>query len=324
MSNRDSPGLAAFTEAPHRGRRCLALRFRYCLIALIPLAMACSPSALPPPVEWSEIAAATVAPPDERIAYGPDPLQFGELRLPRGAGPFPVAVVIHGGCWMAEYDLKHVAAVGEALAEQGIASWTIEYRRVGDANGGWPTTFSDVALGVQHVATLATRYSQLDPARVVLIGHSAGAHLALWAASGPPDANQPGDSLPAPPTLPLRGVVSLAGITDLRAYGAQPGSCNSAVPLLLGGTPEEVPTRYAAASPIELLPLRSPVRLVHGALDPIVPLEQSHSFADRSRQAGGSASVAVVEGAGHFDVISPRAPAWNAVLRATRELLGVR
>jgi dipeptidyl aminopeptidase/acylaminoacyl peptidase len=130
--------------------------------------------------------------------------------------------------------------------------------------------------------------------------------------------------MPVPPTLPLRGVVSLAGITDLRAYGAQPGSCNSAVPLLLGGTPEEVPARYAAASPIDLVPLRAPVRLIHGALDPIVPLEQSRKFAVRSEDAGGSASVTVVEGAGHFDVIAPLAPAWNAVLTVARELLAVR
>ena len=286
--------------------------------------MACSSSALPPPVEWSEIARATVAPPDERIAYGPDSLQFGELRLPEGVGPFPVAVMIHGGCWLAEYDLKHVAAVGEALAGQGIATWTIEYRRVGDASGGWPTTFSDVALAVQHVVKLADRHRQLDPARVVLIGHSAGGHLALWAASGAPDASQTGDAAPVPPTLPLRGVVSLAGIADLRTYGAQPGSCNSSVPLLLGGSPEEVPRRYAAASPIELVPLRAPVRLIHGALDPIVPLEQSRNFADRSENAGGSASVTVIEGAGHFDLIAPFAPAWNAVLRAVRDLLAVR
>ncbi len=307
-----------------RDSRRMALHSRYCLIAFTLPAMACSSNALPPPVEWSEIARATVAPPDERIGYGPDSLQFGELRLPNGAGPFPIAVVIHGGCWLAEYDLKHVAAVGEALAGQGIASWTIEYRRVGDANGGWPTTFSDVALGVQHVATLAVRYPQLDTARVVLIGHSAGGHLALWAASSPPDASQTGDAMPVPPALPLRGVVSLAGITDLRAYGAQPGSCNSSVPLLLGGTPQEVPARYAAASPIELVPLRAPVRLIHGALDPIVPLQQSRNFADRSEEAGGRASVTVVEGAGHFDVIAPLAPAWSAVLRAARELLAVR
>jgi acetyl esterase/lipase len=317
-------GGGASAKAGHRDWPRMALHSRYCLIAFIPLAMACSSSALPPPVEWSEIARATVAPPDERIDYGPDSLQFGELRLPHGAGPFPIAVVIHGGCWLAEYDLKHVAAVGEALAGQGIASWIIEYRRVGDANGGWPTTFSDVALGVQHVVTLADRYPQLDTARVVLIGHSAGGHLALWSASGPPDASQPGDAMPVPPTLALRGIVSLAGITDLRAYGAQQGSCNSAVPLLLGGTPEEVPARYSAASPIELVPLRAPVRLIHGALDPIVPLEQSRMFAERSEDAGGSASVTVVEGAGHFDVIAPHAPAWSAVLRAARELLAVR
>jgi acetyl esterase/lipase len=281
------------------------------------IAAACAARAAAPPVQWSEIATARVPPADQRIAYGPDSLHFGELRIPDGDGPFPIAVVIHGGCWQSEYDLRHAAAESEALRVAGIATWTIEYRRVGDAGGGWPLTFLDVARAIDFVPQLAARAPRIDASRVVLIGHSAGGHLALWAASLPSNDT---DS-PPPPSLPLRGVVSLAGITDLRSYGAQPGSCNSAVPQLMGGPPDEHDARYSAANPIELVPLRTPVRLIHGALDPIVPPAQSRDFAARNREAGGSATVTLVDGAGHFDPIAPHAPAWREVVRATRELL---
>lgn len=278
---------------------------------------ACATRAAPPPVEWSEIANATVPPADQRIAYGPDSLHHGELRIPDGDGPFPIAVVIHGGCWQSEYDLRHAAAESEALRAAGVATWTIEYRRVGDPGGGWPLTFLDVARAIDFVPQLAARAPRVDASRVVLVGHSAGGHLALWAASPPSNATD----IPTPPSLPLRGVVSLAGIADLRTYGAQPGNCNSAVPQLMGGTPSDHDARYSAANPIELVPLRTPVRLVHGALDPIVPPAQSHAFAARNREAGGSATVIVVDGAGHFDLIAPHAPAWREVVRATHELL---
>jgi len=295
-----------------------ALRWIAIVVALP--AVACASRALLPPVEWSEIANATVPAADQRISYGPDTLQYGELRLPSGDGPFPIAVVIHGGCWQAEYDLRHAAAESEALRAAGIATWTIEYRRIGNPGGGWPGTFADITRAIDFLPQLAARAGRLDAARVILIGHSAGGHLALWAASRAPDSDGAANA-PTPPSLPLQGVVSLAGITDLRAYGAQPGSCNSAVPQLLGGTPDEYDARYSAANPVELVPLRAPVRLVHGALDPIVPPAQSHGFATRSREAGGRATVTIVDGAGHFDMLAPHAPAWREVVRAARELL---
>lgn len=284
-------------------------------------AAACSARAMLPPVEWSEIVNATVPPADQRVAYGPDGVHFGELRVPDGSGPFPLAVVIHGGCWLAEYDLTHAAAESEALRSSGIATWTIEYRRVGDPGGGWPGTFDDIARAIDFVPRLAERDPRVDPARVVLVGHSAGGHLALWAASRQAIGGA-ADRFPTPPSLPLRGVVSLAGITDLRGYGAQSGSCNSAVPRLMGGSPDELDARYAAANPVELVPLGAPVRIVHGALDPTVPLDQSRMFADRNRAAGGRTDVVIVDGAGHFDVIAPHAPAWREVVLAVRDLAG--
>jgi acetyl esterase/lipase len=266
-------------------------------------------------ITFDEIAAEHAAPADHRIAYGDGPLHFGELRLPEGSGAAPVVVLIHGGCWQNAYDLAHNAPAAEALARAGFAVWTVEYRRLGDEGGGWPGTFADVAAAVDHVRALAGRFPRLDTARVVLMGHSAGGHLALWAAS-----RHPGDDPGGPDPLRPAGVVSLAGITDLRAYAQGTGDCNASVHPLLGGPPSGVPGRYAAASPVERVPLGVAVRLVHGDRDPIVPLAQPRALLERMRAAGEDAALAVVEGTGHFDVIAPRSRAWPAVVDAARAL----
>ena len=274
-------------------------------------------STFAPPLTWNDLAALPVAPADARIAYGDDPLQFVELRLPPGTGPFPVVVLIHGGCWQAAYDVQHVSQLAAALAREGVATWTLEYRRLGDAGGGWPGTFDDVARGIDALRPAAAHHP-LDTARVVLVGHSAGGQLALWAAGARAGAG----TTPRGPALRARGVVSLAGITDLRAYGAAPGGCNASVTPLLGGTPAEVGARYDLVSPVSLVPLGVPVRLVHGALDRTVPPEQSHRFAERATAAGDDARVRLVEGAAHFDVVAASSVAWPAVLGAVRDLLG--
>jgi acetyl esterase/lipase len=269
-------------------------------------------------VTWQEISGPPMPPADHRIQYGGDPLQFGDLRLPRRAGPHPVVVVVHGGCWRAENDLQHVSHLSAALTAAGFATWTIEYRRIGNPGGGWPGTFEDVARGAGYVKDLA-REHHIDLDRVLLLGHSAGGQLALWLAGR---HNLPREHpLAAAAPLPIRGVVSLAGITDLRAFGAAPGYCNESVAPLLAGTAAEVPEHYALASPIELLPLGVPQRLLHGSLDPFVPLEQGRSFTDRARAQGDDAELAVIEAAGHFDLIAPFSPVWEAVERVVRELL---
>jgi acetyl esterase/lipase len=270
------------------------------------------------PVAWDELAALPVPAPDHRIPYGDDPLQFGELRLPDGPGPHPVAVIVHGGCWRAAYDLRHASHMAAALASAGVATWSLEYRRIGNEGGGWPGTLTDVARGTDHLRGLAGPHG-LDLDRVVVVGHSAGGHLALWLAGR---GNLPPDSpLRAAAPLPLRGVVALAAISDLRAYAGGSGSCNAAVAEFLGGMPEVVPERYALADPGDLLPLGVPVRLLHGALDPIVPPEQSRAFAERSRARGDDAEAWPIDGAGHFDVVAPHAAAWASVERSVRALL---
>lgn len=298
------------------------MRIRWILI-VSSIAMSLSCAHAPPrgTVTWSQILGLPLPPTELRIAYGEDSLAFGELRLPEGTGPHPVAVIIHGGCWRSEYDLKHITHVSAALTSKGIATWTLEYRRIGDAGGGWPGTFEDVARGTDFLRELARRHP-LDLDRVVLVGHSAGGHLALWLAARPrlPRASV----FASPDPLPVRGVVGLAAIGDLRAYAAGTAWCNASVPLLLGGTPAEVPERYAEASPIELLPLGVPVRLIQGTADTIVPIEQGSDFATRAKAAGDDARYVPIEGAGHFDLIAPTAAAWEQVEAAVVELLGRR
>ena len=309
--------------APTRSAERIA---RHGLVTVAALALgACVQSPVreagPQPVAWKAIASLPPPPADHGIAYGQEPFQFGELRLPEGAGPHPVAVVIHGGCWLADYDLRYITHLSAALARAGIATWTLEYRRIGDEGGGWPGTFEDLVQGSGHLEILAGDHA-LDLERVVFIGHSAGGHLALWLAAR--HNLPPGTPLHAPAPLEVRGIVTLAGITDLRSYGAGDGGCNAAVTPLLGGAVDEVPERYARASPIELLPLGVPQRLLVGALDPIVPLGQAERYAERARAAGDDVQLWPIEAAGHFDLVAPFARAWATVEGAVLDLLAER
>ena len=270
-------------------------------------------------IQYSELTAVTAPPADHRIAYGNDPLQFGELRLPQGSAPIPLVVFIHGGCWRSQYDLNHVAPAAAALVAAGVAVWTIEYRRVGDPGGGWPGTFDDISNAVDYVRTLAVQFPRIDTSRVILMGHSAGGQLALWAASRKQNETA-GVFRSSIPPLPIAGVLGLAAITDLAEYGASPGGCNSAVTPLMGGTPSTVPDRYRTVSPIERVPIGQHVVLIHGDADPIVPLAQSRTFVARERASGGSAELTVIPGAGHFDLVAPQSDAWSLVLREVRAL----
>ncbi|HEX6796350.1 MAG TPA: alpha/beta hydrolase [Ktedonobacterales bacterium] len=255
------------------------------------------------------------APPaDARLAYGPDVQQFGELRLPAdgGAGPHPVVVLLHGGYWRARYDLAYFGHAAADLTARGYATWNLEYRRVGNPDGGWPGMFLDVAAGMDHLRTLATQHP-LDLDRVVLLGHSAGGHLALWlAARG--RINSASALYTANPLLP-KAVVSLAGVLDLRQASARHLS-NDAVHELLGGPPEQYPERYAAASPAELLPTGVPAILIHGTGDSNVPYALSQDYADTARNAGDDVELVTLPGVGHFEIVDPRAPEWQTVAQA--------
>jgi acetyl esterase/lipase len=252
-------------------------------------------------VSWREIEALSPDIADHRISYGRDDLQFGELRLPETPGPHPVVVFIHGGCWLNQFSLDHVSAISRALANLGHAVWTPEYRRVGDAGGGWPGTFEDIAKSVAALQSIAPKHS-LDLSRLILMGHSAGGHLALW--------------LAAQSNLLLRGVISLAGICDLPAYEALGNDCAASLPGLLGGTSQEVPERWTQANPAALLPLRARVSLIHGTRDLIVPLSQSENFAKAAE-----CELQVIKGGGHFDLVSPHSSAFEIISRTVRRMI---
>lgn len=273
------------------------------------------------------LANAAVAPGAVRIAYGSDPLQFGELRVPATKGPHPVAIVIHGGCWLArlgDIDPRAVAMdnmrpLAAALTEAGIATWNLEYRRLGHAGGGWPGTFRDVAAGADFLRTLA-RDRQLDLTRVISIGHSAGAHLALWLASRHKLAEA--SELYAKNPLSLVGAVSLDGPADLKAtIPLQQPVCGSPVVTdLIGGTPEQQPQRYRDASPIELLPLGVRQAFFTGQMF----AAHSAPYADAVKRAGDAAQVIPFATAGHFVFIDPQSTIWPEVMKSVRQMLSTR
>jgi acetyl esterase/lipase len=237
----------------------------------------------------------TLPPPkaNARIPYGKLPQQFGDLFLPHGTGPYPAVIFIHGGFWRNAYSLDHAGHLCAALARAGAAVWSLEYRRIGDSGFNWAAMADDIVRGAEHLAPLAGRYN-LDLKRGVAAGHSAGGQLALWLA-----AQQVAD---------LRGVVPLAAISDLRrAYALQLDG--GVVAELLGGSPDRVPQRYAAASPMELLPIPVPQRVMHGTLDNVVPFEMSRLFAKASKNA----RLIPLPGAGHFQLLDPRTKFWPAI-----------
>jgi acetyl esterase/lipase len=211
-----------------------------------------------------------------------------------------VVILIHGGSWRARYGKVVMKPLAADLVRRGFAAWNIEYRRLGrHQGGGYPMTFDDVGAAIDHLASLD--HPRLDLGEVTIIGHSAGGHLALWA---PSRANSP---------VRLRRVIGQAPICNLAAA--------SPAVELMGGTPDEVPERYAECDPRQLLPVGIPVLLVHGAHDMTVPVVRSREYAEAARAAGDQISLVEPDPGGHRSHIDPRTPAWRAAVEWLEESL---
>lgn len=226
-----------------------------------------------------------------------------------------VVVIIHGGFWRAAYSAELGVPLAEDLAEHGWTCWNLEYRRNGNG-GGWPGTFDDVAAGIDLLADVAPAFGiGLD--HVVALGHSAGGHLATWAAGR---GDLPDDAPGAHPKVQLTGVVSQSGLLNLRATYDQWLS-DGAVAGFLGGTPGEVPYRYQLADPLGRVPLPVPVRAVHAVHDTTVPINQSEEYVAAANQAGGEAELVRVPG-GHMDLIDPESAAFAECRRQLERVTG--
>jgi acetyl esterase/lipase len=246
---------------------------------------------------------------DARVTYGADANQFLDLRLPpsekkkekKGNSPHALMIFIHGGYWRARYDLAYGGHLCAALTARRIATANLEYRRVGNAGGGWPGTFADVRAAYQFLKQNARKY-EFDAQRVVVMGHSAGAELALCLAAHEPD---------------IKGAISLAGVLDLqRAFDLH--LSNNAVVEFLGGAPAAVADHYREADPMRLK-IRAHQWLVHGAMDDVVPPAFSRDYVSAKQKMKEDVRLVEIAGAGHFDVVDPRTAAWKDVERVATD-----
>jgi acetyl esterase/lipase len=224
----------------------------------------------------------------ERLVYGPEPLQFGDLRVPSADGDAPLVVLVHGGAWKSTFNLIHLGHMAIALADEGYCTFNVEFRRVGDPGGGWPGSFDDVLAAVDYIL----ERPEFDRDRVVLAGHSAGGHLALLAGSE--------RKLP---------VVAMAAGSDLEAWQTD------ATLAFLGDR-----DRAAEASPRRRIPLGVRQIFVHGTDDDQVPAWLSSAYVDAARAAGDDAELVELEGAGHFDMIDPQSAHWPRLVDCVRSI----
>jgi acetyl esterase/lipase len=252
--------------------------------------------------------------PAAHVAYGAAPSQFGELFVPAGEVLHPVAVIVHGGCWTKEFGgITQMRNMAGALAAQGIAVWNIEYRRYDEEGGGYPGMYQDVATAMDRLRVLAPQY-RLDLSRIVLVGHSAGGHLAQWAGS-----------LYVADPLPVPVVISLGGLADLRNEAALiESSCDRCSAQLAGTASPDRPDIYSDTSPAELLPSGVRTVLIHGEVDTISPPRAGRDYARRATAAGDAADVIVLPGASHYDEVAATSPAWAIVSAEIRKALGMR
>ncbi|MEC7517611.1 MAG: alpha/beta hydrolase [Pseudomonadota bacterium] len=275
----------------HLRRHCIRVLSVKAFLRVLSLFAASLPvQAISEPVSFGDVLQLPVNEVAQTLAYGSSPLNT-VVNIKGSDSSLGAVTLIHGGCWSNAYDRNHTLPMAEALSTMGYDVWVPEYRRVGDEGGGWPGSLEDIIAVVEFV----TDKTGQQP---ILVGHSAGGHLALRAA-------QKG--------LAINGVVGLAPITDLVSYGAESGSCQSMVAPFMGDETYSPDESYRDAS-VTLRAINVPVSVVIGKEDPIVGASQVDVF--------DAIQVTTVEGAGHFDVIHPETEAFSAVVNALEAIKG--
>ena len=272
------------------------------------------------PLTWDDLTNRPRPQPDATVSYGSDPLQKVDVWLPRSAGPHPVVVMVHGGCWTSAIaDRTLMNWVADDLRRSGVAVWNIDYRGVDRAGGGYPGTFADAAKAADQLLVSAAKLN-LDTKRVVAVGHSAGGHLALWLAGR---ARLPATSpLRASHPLRIAHVVSLGGLPDLEATAASPDNgCGTEVVARLVGTGRA--DLYADTSVPRLLPLGVSQDLVNGREDRIIPYRMATDYVARATAAGDRVKLHPVSNTGHVELVTPDTAAWRSAKRLLLERLGV-
>ena len=289
------------------------------LRALLP-ALLFSSAAVAAPMTLDDYLKLSGPAPTARIAYGSAPSQFAELFRPEGKGPFPVVVLVHGGCWTIKFGgIAQMRNVAGALAAEGIAVWNVEYRRADEEGGGYPGTYQDMNAALDKLGAEAAKY-QLDTSRIVAIGHSAGGQLVQWIAGR---SRIPASSpLFHPNPLPVREIISLGGLADLRnEKDLIKSSCGRDTVELAGRPSAARPDVFVDTNAAELVPNGSRTVLVTGELDTISPPRAAHDYAARALKAGDQAEVLILPGASHYDEVAAGSPAWKLVLPVIRAAL---
>jgi acetyl esterase/lipase len=265
---------------------------------------------------WPDLLERPRPAPSATVHYGSDPLQVVDVWVPAGAGPHPVVLMVHGGCWQTEIaDRTIMNWIADDLRRRGIAVWNIDYRGVDRPGGGYPGTFLDAAAAADALRTHAAEY-HLDLRRVVAIGHSAGGHLALWLAGRPRlPANSP---LRTANPLPIAEVVSLGGLPDLEETARSENGCgNAVIGQLTGG-------HFADTSVPRLAPLGLPQVLINGRQDRIIPIPYAEGYARPMRAAGDDVRVRMLDRTGHVELVAPETAAWAAAVEELRRALHIR
>ena len=292
---------------------------RFAILALVAVTVPATGQnpapATPKLLTWPDLTQRPKPTPDATVDYGPDAMQKIDVWIPQGKGPFPVVLMVHGGCWTTSIaDRSLMNWIADDLRKDGVAVWNIDYRGVDLAGGGYPGTFADAASAADRLAVDARRFN-LDTRHLVALGHSAGGHLALWLAAR---RKLPATSaLHTKHPLRIRHVISLGGLPDLEATAADAtnGCGTEVVAKLVGAATPQHPDIYADTSVPRLLPLRAKQDLVNGREDRIIPFHMATDYVAKAEAAGDRAMLHIVPATGHVELIAPDTAAWAETKR---------